>query len=177
MTPIEKFIDSIGSADLKIVASHWCAAKAMQTMPSWSQLRPVALAKQLSDMGQAMRSMPVDLFRSGDHYVLRCDLPGADPGSVDVGVDGRTLTIRAQRSAQPEDVEWLAQERPTGTFVRQLTLGRGLDLDRIEATYADGVLSLSLPVAEEAKPRRIPIAVGGSSEQPTLEAPGAPSAT
>jgi len=135
------------------------------------------MLSRASDVGQSMRSMPVDLFRSGDHYVLRCDLPGADPGSVDVGVDGRTLTIRAQRSAQPEDVEWLAQERPTGTFVRQLTLGRGLDLDRIEATYADGVLSLSLPVAEEAKPRRIPIAVGGSSGQPTVEAPGAPSAT
>ena len=126
------------------------------------------MLSRATDAGQAMRSMPVDLFRSGDHYVLRCDLPGADPGSVDVGVDGRTLTIRAQRSAQPEDVEWLAQERPTGTFVRQLTLGRGLDLDRIEATYTDGVLTLSLPVAEEAKPRRIPISVVTGDEKPVI---------
>ena len=126
------------------------------------------MLSRATDAGQAMRSMPVDLFRSGDHYVLRCDLPGADPGSVDVGVDGRTLTIRAQRSAQPEDVEWLAQERPTGTFVRQLTLGRGLDLDRIEATYTDGVLTLSLPVAEEAKPRRIPISVRTGGEKPVI---------
>jgi HSP20 family protein len=110
-----------------------------------------------SDMNQAMRAMPVDLFRSGDHYVLRCDLPGVDPGSLDVGIDGRTLTIRAERSPGGEDVEWLTQERPTGTFVRQLTLGNGLDLDRIDATYADGVLTLTLPVAEEAKPRRITV--------------------
>lgn len=125
-----------------------------------------------SEVGQAVRAMPVDLFRSGDHYVLRCDLPGADPGSVDVGVDGRTLTIRAQRSAQPEDVEWLTQERPTGTFARQLTLGRGLDVDSIEATYADGVLTLSLPVAAEAKPRRIPVSIGAESEKPAISGSG-----
>jgi len=123
------------------------------------------LLNQATDMGQAMRAMPVDLFRSGDHYVLLCDLPGVDPGSVDVGVDGRVLTIRAQRSARAEDVEWLSQERPTGTFVRQLTLGPGLDLDRIEAAYNDGVLSLTLPVAEQAKPRRIEVAHGGAGQQ------------
>jgi HSP20 family protein len=123
------------------------------------------LLSQASDMGQAMRAMPVDLFRSGDHYVLLCDLPGVDPGSVDVGVDGRVLTIRAQRSARAEDVEWLTRERPTGTFVRQLTLGPGLDLDRIEAAYNDGVLSLTLPVAEQAKPRRIEIAHGSAGQQ------------
>jgi HSP20 family protein len=67
------------------------------------------------DMGQSMRSMPLDLYRSGDHYVLHCDLPGVDPGSIDVGVDGRTLTVRAQRSPRSEDVEWLTQERSTGT--------------------------------------------------------------
>ena len=123
------------------------------------------LLSQASDMGQAMRAMPVDLFRSGDHYVLLCDLPGVDPGSVDVGVDGRVLTIRAQRSARAEDVEWLTQERPTGTFARQLTLGPGLDLDRIEAAYSDGVLSLTLPVAEQAKPRRIEVQTKARSQQ------------
>jgi HSP20 family protein len=123
------------------------------------------LLNQASDMGQAMRAMPIDLFRSGDHYVLLCDLPGVDPGSVDVGVDGRVLTIRAQRSARGEDVEWMARERPTGTFVRQLTLGPGLDVEHIEATYTDGVLSLSLPVAEAAKPRRIQVAHAGPAHQ------------
>lgn len=118
------------------------------------------LLDHATGMSQSMRAMPMDLFRSGDHYVLLCDLPGVDPGSVDVGVDGRVLTIRAERSQRGEDVEWLTQERPTGTFVRQLTLGAGLALDRIEATYNDGVLSLTLPVAEEAKPRRIQVAQG-----------------
>ena len=119
------------------------------------------LLSQATDLGQAMRAMPTDLFRSGDHYVLLCDLPGIDPGSIDIGVDGRVLTIRAERTRRGDDVEWLTQERPTGTFVRQLTLGSGLDLDRIEARYDDGVLSLLLPVAEEAKPRRIQVAHAG----------------
>ena len=123
------------------------------------------LLNQASDMGQAMRAMPIDLFRSGDHYVLLCDLPGVDPGSVDVGVDGRVLTIRAQRSTRGEDVEWLTQERPTGTFVRQLTLGPGLDVEHIEAAYNDGVLSLTLPVAEQAKPRRIEVAGTAKPQQ------------
>src|SRR4051794_30486002 len=121
------------------------------------------LLSQASDMGQAMRAMPMDLFRSGDHYVLLCDLPGVDPGSVDIGVDGRVLTIRAERSPRGEGVEWLSQERPTGTFVRQLTLGGGLAVDRIEATYNDGVLSLAIPVAEEAKPRKIEVSHGSGS--------------
>lgn len=106
----------------------------------------------------AMPAMPMDLYRSGDHYVLHLDLPGVDPGSVDVNVEDRTLTIRAERTAHTEaDVQWLARERPTGTYVRQLTLGRGLALDTIEASYNDGVLTLTIPVAEEAKPRKIEI--------------------
>jgi HSP20 family protein len=118
------------------------------------------LISQAGEASQAMRALPVDLFRSGDHYALLCDLPGVDPGSIEVGVDGRTLTIRAQRSARGDDVEWLTQERPTGTFVRQLTLGPAVDLEHIEATYNDGVLTLTLPVAEAAKPRVIPVVTG-----------------
>lgn len=123
-------------------------------------------ARWMDQMMGAMREtstlnvpgMPVDLYRAGDHYVLHVDLPGADPGSVDVNVEDRTLTIRAERTARTEaDVQWLARERATGTYVRQLTLGRGLALDRITASYADGVLTLTIPVAEEAKPRRIEI--------------------
>lgn len=120
-----------------------------------------------AEMGQAIRAMPIDLYRAGDHWVLACDLPGVDPGSIDVGVDGRVLTIRASRTVPAaEDTEWLAQERPTGMFTRQLTLGNAVDLERIEATYADGVLTLTLPVAEAAKPRRI--AVTTTSEQKVI---------
>lgn len=108
------------------------------------------------------RFMPMDLYRSGDHYVLHADLPGIDPGSVDVSVDNGTLTIRAQRSARTEDgVEWLASERFTGTYLRQLSLGDGIDADAIHATYENGVLTLTLPLAARAKPRRIDIAVTG----------------
>ncbi len=130
------------------------------------------LLDQATGMGQAMRAMPMDLFRAGDHYVLLCDLPGVDPGSVDVGIDGRVLTIRAERSRRGDDVEWLTQERPIGTFVRQLTLGSGLDVDRIEASYDDGVLSLTLPVADEAKPRRIQVAKAGGAQGSTDHARG-----
>jgi len=108
--------------------------------------------------------MPMDLYRAGDHYVMHVDLPGADPGSVDVNVEDRTLTIRAERTARTEsDVQWLARERATGTYVRQLNVGRGLALDSISASYADGVLTLTIPVAEEAKPRRIEIQHGASA--------------
>jgi len=108
--------------------------------------------------------MPMDLYRSGDHYVLHADLPGIDPGTVDVSVDNGTLTIRAERSSRTDDgVEWLASERFTGSYMRQLALGDGIDADRIGATYENGVLTLTLPVAEKAKPRRIDIAVTGDS--------------
>lgn len=119
----------------------------------------------------SVAAMPMDLYRTGDHYVLHVDIPGADPGSIDVGVEDRTLTIRAQRTARTDgDMQWLAHERPTGTYVRQLTLGRGLALDTIEASYADGVLTLSIPVAEEAKPRRIQVQHGGATTAITAEA-------
>lgn len=103
-------------------------------------------------------TMPMDLHRSDDHYIMSFDLPGVDPGSIDVNVEGRTLTVRAQRSARSdENIQWLARERPVGTYARQLNLGEGLALDHIDATYSDGVLTLTVPVAEQAKPRRIEV--------------------
>src|SRR3712207_3101142 len=102
--------------------------------------------------GAAM-AMPMDLYRSGEHFVLHFDLAGVDPGSVDVSVDNNVLTVRAERSPRTDqDVQWLRRERPTGTFERRITLGDGLDLDRIAATWQDGVLTLTVPVAEHAKP-------------------------
>jgi len=110
---------------------------------------------------RASATMPMDLYRDGDHYVLHVDLPGVDPGTIDVSVDDRTLTIRAERSGATEhDVQWLAKERPVGTYARQLTVGRGLALDKITAQYSDGVLTLTVPVAEEARPRRVEIQHG-----------------
>ena len=108
---------------------------------------------------RAPRFMPMDLYRSGDHYVLHADLPGVDPGSVDVSVDNGTLTIRAERSGRTEEsVEWISSERFAGSYLRQLSLGDGIDTERIHATYNNGVLTVTIPVAEKAKPRRIDIA-------------------
>ena len=119
-------------------------------------------------------AMPMDLFREGDHYVLAVDLPGIDPGTIDVSCEDRTLTIRAERTARSNEGQWLLRERPAGTFARQLTVGRGLALDKISASYADGVLTLTIPVSEEAKPRRIEVSHTASQNtigsQNTIEA-------
>lgn len=107
---------------------------------------------------RAPRFMPMDLYRSGDHYVLHADLPGVDPGSVDLSFDNGVLTIRAERSSRAEEsADWVASERFTGSYMRQLSLGDGIDADRIEATYNNGVLAVTIPVAEKAKVRRIEV--------------------
>lgn len=123
------------------------------------------LVGSMATSARGAEGMPMDLFRSGDHYVLNVDLPGVDPGTIDVSVEDRTLTIRAERTPRSDtDAQWLVRERPTGTYARQLTVGRGLALDNIAATYQDGVLALTIPVAESAKPRRIEISHNGSAQ-------------
>src|SRR6476646_10890722 len=105
--------------------------------------------------------MPMDLYRSGVHYVLHADLPGVDPDSVDVSVDGGILTVTAQRSERTEhDVQWLSCERFTGGFMRRLSLGADVDAEHIAATYQNGVLTVTLPVAERHKRHRIAISQG-----------------
>jgi HSP20 family protein len=102
--------------------------------------------------------MPIDLYRDGDHYVLNADLPGIDPSSVNLDVDGQLLTIRAERVApSQEGLKWLARENRSGSFVRRLTLGDGVDSENISASYDAGVLSVTIPVAEKAKARKIEI--------------------
>ena len=104
------------------------------------------------------RRMPMDLYRAEDEYVVDVDLPGVAPESIDLDVDGRVLTIQAERTvAQPEGGRWLAHERPSGSYRRQLTLSDGLDVEAISASYAHGVLTLRIPVAEAAKPRKIAV--------------------
>ncbi|MGN6444696.1 Hsp20/alpha crystallin family protein [Amnibacterium sp.] len=124
------------------------------------------MAAALSDTRQGPRLMPMDLYRDGDHYVLSADLPGIDPGSVDIDVDGQLLTIRAERTLRSaEGVKWLAQERRGGSFLRQLSLGQGIDTDRIAATYENGVLTVTIPVSERAKPRKIAVGTGSDTQQ------------
>jgi HSP20 family protein len=111
-----------------------------------------------SGTDRSPRFMPMDLYKVDDHYVLTADLPGVDPGSVDVTVDNGTLTLTAHRSARSEDsVQWLTSERFFGTYRRQLSLGEGVDTTRIAATYENGVLTVTIPMAERAKARRIEV--------------------
>src|ERR1700712_327209 len=100
------------------------------------------------------RFMPVDLYRDDEQYVLTADLPGVDPASVDVDVDGQTLTIRADRTEAGHDsVKWVTQEHAYGSFLRQFNLGVGADAEKIEARYDNGVLIVTIPIAERAKRR------------------------
>ncbi|MBW1638641.1 MULTISPECIES: Hsp20/alpha crystallin family protein [Microbacterium] len=116
-------------------------------------------AASVLDSGRAPRFMPVDLARDGDRYILHADLPGVDPGSIDIDLDGSLLTIRAQRTADSgEGVRWLNRERTAGSFLRQFTLGDGVDLEKISASYESGVLTVIIPVSERAKPRKIAVA-------------------
>lgn len=108
--------------------------------------------------GRVASWMPMDLYRTDDHYVVNVDLPGVDPGSIDLDVDGNTLTIAAERTiGAAEGTRWLAQERPAGRYTRQLSLGTELNLDGIHASYENGVLSLTIPIAERAKARKIAV--------------------
>lgn len=127
-------------------------------------------AGQLLDTRQGPRQMPMDLYRDGDHYVLNADLPGIDPGSVDIDVDGQLLSIRAERTPRSQEgVKWIARERSAGSFLRQLTLGQGIETTGISASYENGVLSVVIPVAEKAKPRKIEV----QTSTPAAEAPAA----
>jgi HSP20 family protein len=110
--------------------------------------------------------MPMDAWREGDHFVIEFDLPAVDPGSVDLDVERNVLTVRAERRGTTgPDVELIASERPRGVFSRQVMLGDALDVEKIDASYEAGVLRLSIPVAERAKPRKIKIAAPTSDRQ------------
>ncbi len=103
--------------------------------------------------------MPMEAYRAGEEFVVQFDLPGVDPESIDLNVERNVLTVKAERrpAAHGEGIETVVAERPYGAFSRQLFLGETLDTDRIEAHYDAGVLTLRIPVAEQAKPAAGPI--------------------
>src|SRR6185312_1028344 len=110
--------------------------------------------------------MPMDAYRDGEQFVVHFDLPGVDPSSVDLNVERNVLTVKAERThSYGEDVELQVAERPRGVFSRQLFLGDTLDADRVEASYDAGVLTLRIPIAEKAKPRKIEISGGSTPKQ------------
>jgi|1186.fasta_scaffold04603_4 HSP20 family protein len=113
-----------------------------------------------------MQWMPMDAVRHDQQVELRFDLPGVATDSIDVTIERNVLTVRAERSWTPsEGEEILAQERPQGAVTRQVMLGEALDADRLQANYEAGVLILTIPVAEQAKPRKVEIQTGGNDRE------------
>jgi HSP20 family protein len=127
------------------------------------------LAEQFFGTTARPAVMHLDAYRDGDHFYAAFDLPGVDPDSIECTVERNVLTVRAERRRPTGDnVELVAAERPMGTFSRQLFLGDTLDTDRLEAGYEAGVLTLRIPVAERAKPRRVAINV--TNDHRTIQA-------
>jgi HSP20 family protein len=112
-------------------------------------------------------AMPMDAYRTGDVFVVAFDLPGVDPDAIELDVERNVLTVKAERrpALRDEHVEMQVAERPLGVFSRQLFLGDTLDTEHIDANYEAGVLTLRIPIAERAKPRRITIANSDSGQK------------
>ncbi|HEY3239230.1 MAG TPA: Hsp20/alpha crystallin family protein [Acidimicrobiia bacterium] len=122
------------------------------TQASWAQNRP---------------TMAMDAYRRNGDFVVNFDLPGVDTDTIDLTVEKNVLTVTAERSlARSEGDEIVVSERPQGRYSRQLFLGESLDPDQIRASYEQGVLTLHIPVAEKAKPRKVEVTTGG---QPAVE--------
>jgi|SRR5688572_9961546 len=116
-------------------------------------------------------SMPIDAYRNGDEFVVAFDLPGVNPDAIELDVERNVLTVKAERRPLQlgENVQMQLSERPQGVFSRQLFLGDALDTERIQAAYENGVLLVRIPVAEQAKPRKVSVTVDGGGRK-TIEA-------
>jgi HSP20 family protein len=126
--------------------------------------------------GRSRTALPMDAYRRSDELVLEFDLPGVDPSSVDVTVEKNVLAITAERpTSRHEGDEVIVAQRPTGRFARKLQLGDGLDTEQVRASYVDGVLTVTFPVAAEIRPRRVTVqtAVAGAPEAAGSEAEAA----
>jgi HSP20 family protein len=133
------------------------------------------MAEQMAAGLQSPRSVPMDAYRRGDQFFIHLDLPGVDPEAINLTVEQNVLTIRAERRYEPEEGdELLVSERPQGTFTRQLLLGESLDTDGLDADYDQGVLTLRIPVAQAAKPRRVEITKSGGGQRSIVEGQAAP---
>ena len=125
------------------------------------------LSRQMVGSGRGPRSMPMEAYRRGDQFFIHLDLPGVDPDDLQLTVERNVVSVRAERrSLYREGDEVLVDETPQGTFGRQLFLGDNLDAGRLEASFDQGILTLMIPVAEQAKPRRIEIGVRSQGPQP-----------
>jgi HSP20 family protein len=127
------------------------------------------MAQQLLGTNARPASMPMDAYRQGDTFFVHFDIPGTDPGKIDLTVEQNVLTVHAERTGIDHDAEMIVAERPVGTFTRQIFLGDTLNAEEIVGDYEAGVLTLRIPVREQAKPRKIDI---GSHEPQALTVGG-----
>jgi len=124
------------------------------------------LTSQLMSGTRTPMAMPMDVWQSGDGYHVCLDLPGVDPGSVEVTAERNMLTVRAERKPEfSEGDQVLVAERSQGSFTRQLQLGDAVDAQHVQASYANGVLCLTIPAAPQSQPRRIEIQQGQAQQQ------------
>lgn len=124
------------------------------------------LAQQVFGTATRPSVMPMDAYRKGHEFFVHFDLPGIDPDTIDLTVEQNVLTVKAERPSLGADgAEMLVSERPTGTFTRQLFLGETLDAEHIEANYSSGVLTLTIPVSEAAKPRKVAVTANDTERQ------------
>jgi HSP20 family protein len=124
------------------------------------------------EAGRRMNGMPMDAYRQGENFYVHLDMPGVDPSSIELTVEKNVLTVSAERSRQwGDDIELLVNERQVGSFTRQLFLGETLDAEHIQASCENGVLTITIPVAEKAKPRKVEIGQGqGNGKATAIEA-------
>ncbi len=123
------------------------------------------LAQQVLGTTARPAVMPMDAWREGEEFIVEFDLPGVDRESVDIDVERNVLTVKAERPSRSGEQEMVAAERPRGVFSRQLILGDTLDTDNVAASYDAGVLTLRIPVAERAKPRKVAITSRDEDQQ------------
>ncbi len=129
------------------------------------------LTNQMLSGTRTPMGMPMDVWQAEDGFHVALDLPGVDPSSVDITSERNILTIKAERRAEYQDGQnVLVAERPQGSFTRQLQLGDTLDTERVQASYSDGVLRLTIPLAEAAQPRRIQVQTTGGQQEIDLNA-------
>ena len=123
------------------------------------------LTQQVFGTATRPTAMPMDAWREGDKFVVEFDLPGVRPEDIDLNIERNALTVKAERPVnEAQDTELIAAERPRGVFSRQLFLGDNLDTERVHAEYEAGVLRLTIPVSEQAKPRKIEIDANGKQQ-------------
>lgn len=125
------------------------------------------LSNNVSGTWSRPSAMPMDAYREGDEYVIALDLPGVDPEAIDIDVERNMLTVKAERRpvTKSDEVQMELSERPLGVFSRQVMLADTLDTEHINADYDAGVLTVRIPIAERAKPRKISIGRGSGRKE------------